>query len=226
MGSWPEFLEENLYASQFKEAIERYIDFRHWGFRLGYAGARPTADVILVYQSPLCRVRIGYARGRDAAREARLGQGVEEEAFYEYGRLHAPDSEDTLTIDGKKSVAWHYPPLLLNYLEYRDGRASLDEVAAAPQLPLAKDKIRQEAQARGPSTWPETWAARIAVTWDLYGEHLFEVLDVRRPELWEGYRTFRKVLWEAIKKREYQTQGDRAQASIKLLSMVYDQEIA
>jgi hypothetical protein len=226
MSRWRKFLEENPYAPQLKTGIERQIDFGRWGFHLAYAGARPTADVILVYQSPLCRVRFGYARGRFAAREAKLGQGVEEEAFYEYGRLHAPDSEDALTIDGKKNVAWHYPPLLLNYLECRDGRASLDEVAAAPQLPFAKDRIRQEAQARGPSTWPETWASRIAVTWDLYGEHLFEVLDVRRPELWEGYRTFRKVLWEAIKKREYQTQGDRAQASIKLLSIVYDQEIA
>jgi len=55
---------------------------------------------------------------------------------------------------------------------------------------------------------------------------LFDLLDLRRPELWEGYRKFRQDLWEAIKSRKFATMGDRAQASIELLSMVYNQQIA
>jgi len=226
MPEWQKFLEMNSYAPQFKAGIERQLDFDRWGFRLAYAGARPTASVVLVYESPKCRVQFGYVRGRFTRPQARVGEGAEEEASYGYGRLHAPDTDDTLTIDGKKCVAWHHPALLLNYLEYRNGRASLDEIAAMPVVSPGKDKIAHEADPRGPSTRLEIWAARIAVTWERCAPELFELLDLRRPELWEGYRRFRQDLWEAIKSRKFATMGDRAQASIDLLSPSYDQEIA
>jgi hypothetical protein len=67
---------------------------------------------------------------------------------------------------------------------------------------------------------------REASMWEQHRQRFFDLLDLRRPELWEGYRRFRQDLWEAIKSRKLATLGDRAQASMKLLSMVYDQEIA
>jgi len=226
MPEWQKFLEMNSYAPQFKAGIERQLDFDRWGFRLAYAGARPTASVVLVYESPKCRVQFGYVRGRFTRPQARVGEGAEEEASYGYGRLHAPDEEDTVTIDGKEYVAWHYPPDLMNYLEYRNRRFSLEQVAAAPQLPLVWREIKEEQERKQIGNRLEAWAARIALSWERYAPELFDILDLRRPELWEGYRRFRQDLWEAIKSRKFATMGDRAQASIKLLSMVYDQEIA
>jgi len=226
MSRWQEFLEKNPHAPQLRVGIERQVDFDRWGFRLAYAGTMPMTDVVLVYESSKCRMRFGFSRGQYTTGKDKVGEGMEDHVFYGYGRLHAPDTDDTLTIDGKKCVAWHHPALLLNYLEYRNGRASLDEIAAMPVVSPGKDKIAHEADPRGPSTRLEIWAARIAVTWERCAPELFELLDLRRPELWEGYRRFRQDLWEAIKSRKFATMGDRAQASIKLLSMVYDQEIA
>lgn len=226
MSRWREFLDKNPYAPQLKTGIERRIDFGRWGFHLAYAGGRPMADVLLVYESAQCRVQFGYSRGRYATRKDKVGEAMEEHASYGYGRLHAPDEGDTVTIDGKVYVAWHDSPRLLNYLEYRNGRASLEEAAAAGGLPLRWGEISQDVAAHGPSTWLESWATRIAVSWERYGSELFDLLDLRRPDLWEGYRKFRKELWEAIKSRKFATMGDRAQASIDLLSPSYDHEIA
>jgi len=217
--------DRHVLAQQFRQTIEGLIDFSPWPFRLAYAGTVPMSHILLVYQSPKCRVRFGFSRGQYATRKDKVGEGIEDHVFYGYGRLHAPDAEDTLTISGKRCVAWHHPALLLNYLEYRDGRASLDQISAAPEVSPGKDKITHEAEARGPTTKLEVWAANIAVTWERHGPELFDVLDLQRPDLWEGYRKFRQDLWEAIKTRKFATMGERAKESIKLLSLAYDQEI-
>jgi hypothetical protein len=225
MGSWRDFLDDNPYALEFMRAIERRVDFRRWAFRLAFAGEVPTHNVLLVYQCQKCRVRFGYSRGRFAGSKNRIGEAVEEEVFYGYGRLHAPDTEDTLTISGKEYVAWHNPFLLLDFLEYRRGNASVEEVAASSRLSLTSDKIRQEAEARGVASRLDAWASRIAISWEWYAAELFNVLDLECPQLWEEYRAYRRDLWEAIKGRKQATMGDRAEESIKLLSLAYDQEI-
>jgi hypothetical protein len=148
MRGWQELVEKKPYAAQVRAILEGQIDFDRWGFRLAYAGRRPMYNVLLVYQSAQCRVRFAYSRGRYATRKDKVGEGMEEGLSHEYGRLHAPDAEDTVTIDGKVYVAWHDSPRLLNYLEHRNGRASLEEAAAAGSLALTWGEISQDVARR------------------------------------------------------------------------------
>jgi hypothetical protein len=220
-----QFLNSQPFAAEFKALLDGRIDFGKWSFGLIEAGRRQMVDVLLVYESPMCRVRMGYSRGRYSVASERLGEALEEEAFYEYGRLNAPALDDEITIGETAYVAWHDPFELLCYLDYAKGDLSEEDLANVGIVPPAwrvcLDKVaKQEHSGR-----IDAWAAAIAASWELVGDELFELLDLNRPDLWEAYVAFRKVRWKLIKRKKLETLGDRAQASIDLLAPSYEQEV-
>lgn len=219
-------LDKHPIAREFKMLLERRVDFAKWGFSLLTVSPVAMAEVLLVYESPRCRVRFGFQRGMYASPGEQVGEGIEDHMFYGYGRLHAPPFGDDIVIDERVYVAWHDPYDILRFIDHIGGRvdpAESSEVGASP--PTWQVCVAVVARLKDLGRI-ERWAAAIAASWELVGDELFELLDLNRPDLWEAYVAFRKMRWELIRRKKLETLGDRAQASIDLLAPSYEQEVA
>ena len=113
-----------------------------------------------------------------------------------YGRLHAVFDDLYLLWNGEKCHCWHSVAYVLHFL---DG-LSPDEIAGKNyRRPKIMEQFRQSQvgqSLRGRTHQPE-WLTRMhAAIWNHYGLRLFEVFDLRRPELWEQYRQFMKSLYD------------------------------
>lgn len=223
---WEGFLDAQPIGREFRTLVERRIPFARWGFSLIGAGRIPSAEVLLVYESSRCRVRVGFRRGMYALPTETLGEGIEDHVFYSYGRRHAPTLGEDVTSGGRAFVAWHAPFELLCYLDYAKGDISEEDLANVGIVPptwrVCLDKVAKQ-------DYPgriDAWAAAIAASWEFVGDELFSLLDLNRPDLWGAYVAFRKMQWELIKRRKRERLGDRAQASVDLLAPSYEQEVA
>ena len=90
---------------------------------------------------------------------------------------------------------------------------------------MAWGEIVQQAEARVAADQLGSWAARVDVSWERYGSDLFDVLDVRRPDLWQEFREFRRNLAQAIRKSRDAGHGQRAQTIVGFLVAAYEKEI-
>jgi hypothetical protein len=151
------------------------LNIEQWGFKESY---RSAGSGNLIFDSDWCRINFIWG-GWD--------YGGGNSINLRYGRLHAPNEEATMTWNGEKCRCWHRFEHALHFL---DGRSPADTAKLDYSHPITSPFYSEEIRNRYPRRQPEWLAHMHATVWQQYGTQLFELFDLRRPQLWHSYRQF------------------------------------
>ncbi len=155
------------------------LDLR--GFKETYRSAKPGE---LIFDSEWCRIRL-FWDGWDPS-DGNIMR-------IQYGRLHAPNAKNTMFWNGEECHCWHRVEHPLHFL---DGISPADAVKLNYSHFIKTQFHSDEFQQKYVRRQPE-WLAEIhAAIWKYYGDRLFELFDLRKPELWQQYRLFLKEFYE------------------------------
>jgi hypothetical protein len=160
----------------------KYLPLNQWAFKESYR----TEEERLIIDSQWCRIKFVWG-GWDM-------QGGNTISMY-YGRSHAPNDKIRMTWNGEECHCWHREELALHFL---DGYTP-EETAKSIYTHRVIEHYKVSALGQslsGKRRQPE-WLVRMhAAIWEEYAPRLFEVFDLRRPELWEQYRRFLKEVYD------------------------------
>jgi len=194
---------ENIVNVEFPKVLQEIEEFlrpNDNGFELIHVGAVPNTLPSILYQSKQCKLRIQSLRDRPYE---------EIEIYVYYGRLHAPLDKDVIEWNNDKCYCWHSLEFgeVLNFL---DGLSPADIVNRNYETPRAvkefsestkEARYKEEIAAltgKGGKFWSraEFFSKKHAFLWKYYGQRLFDLFDLNRPDLWEEYRHFLKEYYE------------------------------
>ena len=138
----------------------------------------------LIYDSEWCRISLTWG-GWDQAG----GNSM----HIHYGRLHAPNENITMNWQGEECRCWHELDYVLHFLDGRTPAEAADLDVSHPTTDaFYKSEITQKFQRRHPE-----WMAEMHLTiWQQYGQRLFDLFDLRQPELWKQYQAFLKEVYD------------------------------
>ena len=182
------FDESNKNALQeIYNLVSKYSKLKVLGFRESYYSTESTK---LIYDSEWCRVNIVWG-GWDSL-------GGNSIHIY-YGRLHAPNEAAIMLWEGEDCHAWHdFTPALY----FLDGLTPASAVALKSSHQLIDRYYEEEVLKEYHQRQPE-WLMKMHVdVWDYYGVRLFELFDLRRPEIWMQYRLFLKEYYDIKGRRK------------------------
>lgn len=152
-----------------------------WGFSESF---RSMANKILIYDSEWCRMKFVWG-GWDYL-------GGNSINIY-YGRMHAPNENPTMIWNGEDCHAWHRFAHALHFL---DGRSPTDAAKMNFSTPLISKYYEEEYSQKFHHRQPEWLTQMHMEVWEHYGRRLFELFDLRQPQLWDQYRTFLKEIFD------------------------------
>ena len=133
------------------------------------------------------------------------------EVSFQYGRLHATNDGNFTNLNGKKVISWHGIWNALDFLDSLSPQDVIDRLGKG----IVGPRLIHEFQKTYPN-W-ELWGDSRTVyaikdlrmhneMWEHYGQKLFDIFDLRNPELWEDYAQFhneiKRLLYETWKARE------------------------
>jgi hypothetical protein len=162
---------------------QNHLDLVKWGFKESYSSSRSGN---LIYDSELCRVNLVWG-GWDYI-------GGNSISMY-YGRLHAPNEKATFRWNGEECYCWHRFEHALHFL---DGHTPVyhSKMLYTHSLIEEYENSQVAQKLKGKNSQPE-WLVRMhAMVWEHYAPRLFELFDLRRPDLWEQYRQFLKQVYD------------------------------
>jgi hypothetical protein len=138
----------------------------------------------LIFDSEWCRISLTWG-GWDQAG----GNSM----HIHYGRLHAANENITMHWQGEECRCWHELDYVLHFLDRRTPAEAAELDVSHPTTdPFYKTEITQKFSRRQPE-----WIAEMHVTiWNQYGERLFDLFDLRKPELWQRYQQFLKEVYD------------------------------
>ena len=138
----------------------------------------------LIYDSEWCRLSLIWG-GWDYS----IGNNI----HIRYGRLHAPNEKNTMIWNGEECHCWHDFDHALHFLDRRTpAEAAMLNYSHSITDPFYEAEFRQKFSRRQPE-----WLAQMHIAiWQHYGIRLFELFDLRRPDLWEQYRQFLKEVYD------------------------------
>jgi hypothetical protein len=151
------------------------------GFVESYHSAKPAE---LIYDSEWCRINLIWG-GWDPMG----GNNIN----IRYGRLHAPTEKAVMVWNGEECHCWHRVEYGLHFL---DRRAPADVAKLKFSHPITGPFYEEEFRQKYYRRQPEWLAQMHATIWQHYGKPLFELFDLRRPDLWEQYRRFLKEVYD------------------------------
>ena len=168
--------------------LERVIKFERWGFAQSHLHIAPDGPPYVIYDSQWCRVQF-YLGGGAGDRYSGPTMTVY------YGRLHAPSEESIIVYEGERAWCWHRVEVALNFLDGLSPQEAVDQKKVKrqywPNVPtrfLETDIAKEISPGRHPS--PELMARMHSVIWEYYGQSLFDVFDVNKPDLWKRYTQY------------------------------------
>ena len=166
------------------ELVERFLPLQRWGFKQSvqfFGKSEPRIFIrpekwgmpIVIYDTESCRVKFLFD---EEARDFQL--------LIYYGRLHAPDDQWLMKWNGVDCYCWHSNyHLVLKFLDGITPREAIEKTSTRPEgLKEFKYVLGQDIN--------ELDLRIHAEGWEYYGNRLFELFDLRRPELWERYTRF------------------------------------
>jgi hypothetical protein len=158
-----------------------FLNLPSRGFKESY---RSTTLGKLIHDSERCRLSLIWG-GWDPAD----GNSV----HIRYGRLHALNEKETMLWNEEECRCWHRVEYALHFL---DGRA-LAEVAKLNYSHFITSSFYQkDMQQKFERRQPE-WLAEMHLTiWKHYGSRLFDLFDLRHPDLWQQYRQFLQAVYD------------------------------
>jgi hypothetical protein len=176
--------DENIISVEFPkvfQALEKFLKPNNRGFELAYNGAVPNSHPSIFYQSNQCKFRIQCTRD---ARDPEI------EIYISYGRLHAPLDKDIIEWKNEKCYCWHSlsgSPLLY----FLDGQSPAEANSLEYITPRILKEFLELIKGKG-WTVPEYSARKHAFIWERYDQRLFDLFDLRYPDLWDEYVNFLK----------------------------------
>lgn len=188
----PEYALQRIKKSQ-EELIERsehYLNLTQRGFRLSYLA---TESVKVIFNSEQCRVKIRLYHPGPSPRD--------DELYFSYGRLHAPDVYPYMTWNGEECECWHDIRFLC--LFFLEGYSPHEVKSNFDSVPFVRKYEQSEEGSRLRRDEPVEFGFRLqSLIWERYGKRLFELFDLRHPELWEQYRAWLKARYIAEGRNE------------------------
>jgi hypothetical protein len=182
------------------EVLQQTLDFKAWGFRFAYSHIYPEHQHIpyAIFDSEKCRVMFALTAG------GRYQRGPTMSVYY--GRLHAPNVGEIIVWNGEECWCWHGWPGVNQALNFLDGLSPQDavdqmRVKQQPWPDVPQQFMHTEAAKK--LMWngyltPELWVNMQKVIWAHYGDRLFDLFDLRRPDLWEQYVLFVREYYRII----------------------------
>jgi hypothetical protein len=110
-----------------------------------------------------------------------------------YGRLHAPDDKNVISWNGEEYYCWHDLNEPLLFLDRLSPREAAERSIHGPR-PNAMDIFDKSVLGKSLAHKQPEWLVRMhASIWEHYGQRLFELFDLRCPEIWREYTDFIKI---------------------------------
>jgi len=164
------------------EAAYQYLPLARFGFYETYRDGQG----LLILNSEWGRVRFSATWEQHPYNHY---DGKYELSIY-YGRLHAPNQDVGMKWQGEICecwlATWHYMFEFIDHAFPNQSRVSDNDIF---------DEFRKKSK-----EFPNGIHWRLAYTaevWKYYTPQLFELFDLRRPELWEQYRDWLKARYIA-----------------------------
>lgn len=187
--------------SELIQTVENYQPLKDWGFTLG---AKQVGDPEswLVYKSQWCKMKIHLRRDFHQ-------QMSEDTVTIYYGRVHALDHSPTMGHEGQMYSCWLRSGALDLACSFLDGQSPEEAFKSRFDIPqwrrdsFARAKESENEVLRMPGGSNLEFEKAL---WDQYGLRFFELLDIRRPDLWDGYINFLKE----YAKLEYAKEEEKA----------------
>ena len=177
--------DESNHFPELIQAITQHLDYKKWGFSYEIFHAKNGSDYIdyssrIIFQSIQCKLQVGIFRDiRD-----RYAQ-----VYFLCGRLHASNIADFTIWNGEKCHCWQTISYALNFL---DGLTP--EEAAKNLFSKFLLDFRKNNKQKGWSPVEEDIRMLSAVL-NQYGTDLFNLFDLRNPDLWQKYYDFYKRIY-------------------------------
>ncbi len=167
--------EENHFPALIN-AVSQYLDFKKWGFSYKIYHATNKQPPRIIFQSTLCKIKVHTFRD---IRESTP------EVIFSYGRTHAPHDKGSIIWNNEKCRCWHSVNNALNFLDCTTPQ-EVSENSNTHKL------IRDFYVANKNKGWTtaDFVVQAHAIIWDNYGENLFTLFDLRRPDLWQKYSLY------------------------------------
>jgi hypothetical protein len=160
---------------------QNFLDLPRWGFKESYRSLKPGR---LIFDSEWCRISLIWG-GWDPLG----GNNID----IRYGRLHAPSDAAVMVWNGMDCRCWHRVEYALHFL---DGRTPTEAARLNYSHPITAPFYQKEVRERFHRRQPE-WLAQMEVAiWEHYGKRVFEIFDLRQPDLWERYSQFLKEAYD------------------------------
>jgi hypothetical protein len=174
--------------------IEENLNPKGWGFTQSFINFAKSSGQVVIYDSIWCRIRFSFSRQRSPE--------YDELSIY-YGRLHALNEEPYMEWKGKKCRCWHE---LWEPLRYLDGLSPSDAVQQSEllkQLPTVVENFWNSDQAK---ILREVYPPKHGIVlhsklWQHYGQRLFDLFDLQRPDLWDEYQKFLAEYYRLLGKK-------------------------
>lgn len=177
----PEHAEE--VSNALIELIEANLDVKRFNFYLSFTKFANLTNIEVIYDSEWCRISFMFSREIFPERD---------ELTIQYGRLHAPNEKPFMIWQGEECNCWHRILAPLRFLDGLSPVEAVQQVMVQKELPPVVENFRQTKHGKKLlSEYPPKYGIALhSVLWEHYGQRLFELFDLRRPDLWEEYRQF------------------------------------
>jgi hypothetical protein len=171
--------------------VENNLDVKHWNFNLTFTKFVKMNSIKIVYRSNECQIKFLFSRQC-------LPQY--DELTILYGRLHAPNEDPFMMWEGQECNCWHNVLDPLRFLDGLTPHEAMEQVKVLKQLPVVvrgfrESDIGKKLLAEYP---PKSAIALQSVLWKHYGQRLFDLFDLRKPDLWQGYQKFLREYYELL----------------------------
>jgi hypothetical protein len=167
------------------QLVENYQPMKDWGFTLS-TKQEGDPESWLVYTSQWCKIKIHHRR--DFHQQMR-----EDSLTIYYGRIHALDDSPTMEHEGQMYFCWFSPDeLAYSFLDGKSPEEAFKSRFDTPQFLRDLFARAKESENKVPRLPGESHLRFQKAIWDQYGLRFFELLDIRRPDLWDGYINFLK----------------------------------
>jgi hypothetical protein len=160
-----------------------FLHLESWKFSESY---RSSESKKLIFDSEWCRLNLIWG-GWDT-----LGGNS---ISIHYGRLHASNEQATMIWYGEECHCWHRFELALHFLDKETPESASKSIYTHSLIEQYK-RSELGQSLTGKRRQPEWLALKHATIWQHYGQRLFELFDLGRPDLWEKYRQFLKEVYD------------------------------
>jgi hypothetical protein len=168
---------------------QTYLDLEIWGFKENarLTELSNTQGPAVIYDSQWCRLRIEFAEWAPPYQTTTYAIHIY------YGRLHASNERSTMVWNGEECWCWHSGSKELHFLDDQTPEYTAKDTHSHELF----RKYREIAQSKDPHHELIKWEMmKHAYVWEHYAPRLFELFDLRRPDLWEQYRKFLKEVYD------------------------------